>query len=382
MRFVAVPVLFMLSCVALGQFEASVSGQVLDAATGEAVPFATVTVRESTTDSVITGVIADEQGRFTVAGLPEGRFQVGAAASGYATDSEELVVGGLNPVYDLGTIALARSAQRPIESVVVVGQQTAAGTTIDRRVYSMEDNIVGASGSLLDAMRGLPGLTVDQEGRVLLRGSDQVSVLIDGKYSSLAGFGSQSGLDSVPAANIDRIEIINNPSAAFDAAGMAGVINVIYRDDVEAGLNIEAGLTVGSGTLSKQKADLPTELGSFSQNRKIVPSLNLTFNGPDRRFFLLSEFLIQDDLPNNEFTTRYYDDGRVILSQVPENRDQEQYIINGGIERFFENDRSFSFSTVIDFETHTDIAQVPFIDQATMTRNRYWFWREKEDTTW
>ena len=65
------------------------------------------------------------------------------------------------------------------------------------------------------------GVTVDQEGRVSLRGSDQVAVLIDGRPSSLTGFGSQRGLDNVTAANIEAIEIIYNPSASFDAAGMA-----------------------------------------------------------------------------------------------------------------------------------------------------------------
>lgn len=371
--------LLLVSPVALAQFEASVSGRVVDAASGEPISFASLTASYRRDGSVVTGVLADEDGHFLIAGLPEGSFTVSASSTAHRTAEAELEIGGLNTIYDLGSIALDPLASVD-EQVIVVGQQVTDGATIDRRVYSMDDNIVGASGSLLDAMRGLPGLTVDQEGKVLLRGSDRVSILIDGKYSSLAGFGNQSGLDSVPASNIDRIEVINNPSAAFDAAGMAGVINIIYRDDLEQGLNVEAGLTLGAGTLSKQKPDLPTALGSYTNNAKVSPSVNLTYNAPDRRYFLLTEFLFQDDLPNNEFTTRYYDDGSVVLSQVPENREQEQYIINGGLERFFLGNRSFSFSTVIDFETHTDQAQVPYIDQATSTLNRYWFWHEEEDT--
>lgn len=261
--------LLLLSAPAHAQVEATVSGQVLDASTGQPVPYASVTARHATDDAVVTGVIADESGRFVVDGLPEGRYLIDASSIGHETAEAELTVGGLNDVYDLGELSLPRLVG-PVEEVVVVGQQFEAGATIDRRVYSMEDNIVGSTGSLLDAMRGLPGLSVDQEGRVLLRGSDQVSVLIDGKFSSLTGFGNQSGLDSIPAANIDRIEIINNPSAAFDASGMAGVINIVYREDLEQGLNVDAGLTLGAGTLSKQKPDLPTELGSFSQNRKVI----------------------------------------------------------------------------------------------------------------
>jgi outer membrane receptor protein involved in Fe transport len=378
-RRILAGLVLLLPCAVNAQISASVSGRAMDASSGEPVPFASVTASRQGEEGVVTGVVAEEDGRFVIRGLPEGRFLITADSVGHEPSQIELVVGELNDVYDLGPIDL-RPSQSAVEQVVVVGQQLDSGATIDRRVFSMADNPIGSTGSLLDAMRTLPGLSVDQEGRVLLRGSDQVSILIDGRYSSLAGFGNQTGLDSVPAANIDRIEIINNPSAAFDSSGMAGVINIIYREDAEEGLNLEAGFTIGSGTLSKQKPDLPTDLGSFSQNQKIIPSFNLNYNAEDRRYFLQSEFLFQDDLPNNEFTTRYYDDGSIVVSQVPENRDQDQYIINGGMERFLEEGRSFTASAVIDFETHIDVAQVPFIDQATMTRNRYWYWREKEDT--
>lgn len=165
-------------------------------------------------------------------------------------------------------------------------------------------------------------MTVDQEGRVSLRGSDQVAILIDGRQSSLTGFGSQRGLDNVSAANVEAIEIINNPSARFDAAGMAGIINIIYKQERELGLSTELGLSLGLGQFTKQRADLPTELGSFSSNEKIIPSLSLNYNTERLRGFAQGEVLYQDDLPNNEFTTRYYDDSRVIESQVPENREQ------------------------------------------------------------
>ena len=359
------------------QVDATVSGQVIDAVTGEPLAYVTVTVIKD--EATVTGVLTSEDGRFAVAGLPEGRYQLQAEFLGYEAAREAFLIGPLNDIYDLGEIALREPAFE-LEEIVVIARQEVLGTTLDQRIFRMDDNIVGSTGSLLDALRGLPGVTVDQDGRVLLRGSDRVSVLIDGKYSSLTGFGNQSGLDSVPAANIASIEIINNPSAAYDAAGMAGIINIVYRENLERGLNFDAGLTLGAGTLSKRKDDLPTDLGSFSSNQKIIPSFNLNFNAPDRRYFLQSEFLIQDDIPNNEFTSRFYDDGTVILSQVPENRDQKQYIISGGMDRFLDNSRTLTVTAALDFETHIDVAQVPFIDAATMTRNRYWFWREEEDT--
>lgn len=378
-QWLGLAILVFFSVPASAQFEAIVSGQVVDAQTLQAIPYATVTVTNQSDGQAVTGVLAGDDGRFVVSGLPEGSYQLSSESLGYDAATTPFLIGGLNDVYFLGEIGL-QVASGDLEEVVVVGQQQILEATLDRRIYNLQDNIAGASGSILDAMRGLPGVTVDQEGGILLRGSDRVSVLIDGKYSSLTGFGNQSGLDSLPAGNVESIEIINNPSAAYDAAGMAGIINIVYKQDVEQGLNIDAGLTLGSGTLSKKKIDLPTDLGSFSRNQKIIPSFNLTYNTPDTNYFLQSEFLIQDDIPNNEFTTRFYDDGRVIQSQVPENRDQEQYIISAGLDRLIDEDRSFSVSAILDFETHTDIAEVPFIDAATGQRNRFWFWREKEDT--
>ena len=229
-------------------------------------------------------------------------------------------------------------------------------------------------------MKSLPGVTVDQEGKVSLRGSDRVAILIDGAQSSLTGFGNQRGLDSVSAANVEAIEIIHNPSARFDAAGMAGIINIIYKQEQQLGLSGDVGLAIGIGQFSKQRDDLPTELGSFSNNEKIIPSVNLNYNTETVRSFVQGELLFQDDLPNNEFTTRFYDDGRIIESQVPENREQTHYVVRLGSDWTVDDANTFSLSGIYDFETHTDRAQVPFILAATGERERFWFWREKEDT--
>jgi hypothetical protein len=375
--FVALLALF--SSAAFGQDGATVSGRVIDSGSREALPFVTISLFESRSGAELTGVLTDANGRFVIAGLPSASYTIVTIFVGYSRAEIPLLVGELNDVFNMGDIAL-NAAPDVLEEVVATARQEILEASLDNRVFSLADSLSQSTGSALDAMRGLPGITVGQDGQVLLRGSDRVTILVDGRPSGLTGFGNQAGLDSIPAANIESIEIINNPSARFDAAGMAGIVNIIYKDDESLGLNLDVGFTLGTGQLSKRRSDLPTELGSFSNNTKITPSLNLTYNKEDIRYFLLSEVLVQDNIPNNEFTTRFYDDGRVIASQVPENREQTHYIINGGLTRIIDDKRSFSFSSLIDFESHTDVAQVPFIDQATMQRNRYWFWTEKEDT--
>ena len=130
-----------------------------------------------------------------------------------------MLVSELNQSYDLGDIRLVPLLDLEEITVTAEAIQTAG---IDTQVFRLDEGATQTTGSLLDAMRNLPGVTVDQEGRVSLRGSDQVAILIDGRQSSLTGFGSQRGLDNVSAANVEAIEIIHNPSASFDAAGMAG----------------------------------------------------------------------------------------------------------------------------------------------------------------
>ena len=262
----------------------------------------------------------------------------------------------------------------------MTAQRQILEANLDRRVFDLGQDIARATGSVLDAMRGLPGVTVSQDGQIQLRGSDRVAILIDGKQSGLTGIGNQSGLDSIPAGSIASIEVINNPSAAYDANGMAGVINIVYRQDQAEGLQLDTGLSLGVGALDKRKPDLPTELGSFSSNGKINPRVNLVNNSDRGGYFVQADVLFQEDLPNNEFTTRYYDDGRVTLSQVPENREQEQVVVRGGFDREIDDYRSWTFSSLFDFEHHTDVAQVPYIDAVAQELYRYWFWQEEEKT--
>jgi outer membrane cobalamin receptor len=371
-------ILFALLAVAAhAQDDATVAGRVVGGGTGEPLPFATVTVTRD--GDVVTGAIADESGRFVVAGLPRGSYAVTSSFIGFMPAEVALLVGERNDNYDLGDVALQPSGGA-VDEVIVAAQREVLEANLDRRVFDLTESFAQATGSVLDAMRGMPGVTVDQEGKVLLRGSDRVAILIDGKQSSLTGFGNQAGLDNIPAGSIASIEIINNPSAAYDSAGMAGVINIVYKKEREEGLQVDAGLTASIGQLSKRKADLPTDLGSFSSNPKLNPSVNIANNNEQGGFLFHADVLVQEDLPNNEFTTRFYDDGTITFSQVPENREQTQVVVRGGVDRTFDDYRSLSFSSLFDFEEHKDVAQVPFITAPGMQRYRFWFWREQEKT--
>src|SRR5687768_17304072 len=360
------------------QNTAVLAGRVLDVANGSPIAFASVVIEEAASGKQLSGALSGENGRFVVQGLPAGSHKVRISFVGYYPADTDLLVSTLNQSYDLGDIRLPRL--EGFEEKVTVTAEAIRAAGIDTQVFRLDEGPAQSTGTILDALKNVPGVTVDQEGKVSLRGSDKVAILIDGRQSSLTGFGSQRGLDSVSAANIEAIEIINNPSARFDAAGMAGIINIIYKKEQQLGWSGDAAFNVGVGQFTRQRRDLPTDLGSFTNNEKIAPGVNLTYRTPRTRTFMQGELMLQDDLPNNEFTTRFYDDGRVIESQVPENREQYIYTVRLGSD-FTVNDRNtVTLSGVHNYEHHIDVAQVPFILQQTGERERFWFWRESEGT--
>ncbi len=243
MKFKFISLVFF--CIGLELFsqgDATISGRIYDKSTSGPLPYATVVLTGIFDDKLLTGAISDDEGRFLLTGIAQGDYLVKCSFVGYKSSETEVLVGRLNRNFDLGRIELEPEAAT-LGEVVISEDRDLVATTPEKKTFDISGNISQSGGSVLDVMRNLPGITVDQEGKVELRGSDKVSILIDGQQSSLTGYGSQKGLSAIPAMNIERIEIINNPSSKYDAAGMAGIINIIYKKETQTGLHGDAGFT-------------------------------------------------------------------------------------------------------------------------------------------
>ncbi|MEL7532394.1 MAG: hypothetical protein AAFN10_13835 [Bacteroidota bacterium] len=149
-------------------------------------------------DSVLrAGLLTDGEGRCSFQGIPQGEYLLVLSYIGFENLFQPVLVGSLNQYYDLGKLMLKASAKQ-LDEVLIEGQQGTVATSMDKKSFNIDDNISQSGSSALDAMRSLPGITVDAEGKIVLRGSDQVAILIDGKPIESNGFWQSARLRQSP----------------------------------------------------------------------------------------------------------------------------------------------------------------------------------------
>ncbi len=157
---------------------------------------------------------------------------------------------------------------------------------MDKKTFDLSDNISQTGRSALGRYEEFTTGITTQDGKVQLRGSDKVMILIDGKQTALTGFGGQASLENIPASAIEKIEIINNPSSRYDANGNAGIINIIYKKEKKEGWNGKVGLTAGAGALWVKKENYPDIRPQCQKTPKINPSLSLNYRKNKVNLFL------------------------------------------------------------------------------------------------
>lgn len=354
----------------------TVSGSIKDKTTKLPLPFVNVALKTEKDAALITGTITNEEGRFSLANIKSGNYILEFSFIGYKTKIQSIYVGSLSEFLDQGTIELEEDATT-LQEVVVVSKTNTVGDKMDKKTFSMADNISQSGGSVLQSMQNLPGVTV-QDGKVQIRGNDKVTVLIDGKQTALTGFGNQSGLDNIPASAIDKIEIINNPSAKYDANGNAGIINIIYKKNKKEGFNGKVGFTSGLGALWERKENLPTIRPQYSLTPKINPTLSLNYRKNKINAFFQGDYLYTETLNKNEFVTRTYNDGSIINQQLKRNRNTHFSTIKSGIDWNIDNYNTLTVSGLFGSEKIIDNGDQPFFNADYSERLRLWQFLEDE----
>ncbi len=239
--FVALCLVTIASMVAIAQQNTTITGKVVDAGSEQPIPYATVVAVNSVTAKMVAGATTDFDGKFTVASPTSSVFLV-VSFIGFRTDTLRQLTateGGS----DAGVIHLHANHEQ-LDEVEVTREASRTRFELDKRVFTVGADLSTTGASALDVLNHVPSVTVSIEGEVSLRGSAGVQILIDGKPSILAD-GQGNALGTITADMIESVEVITNPSAKYDAAGTAGILNIVLKKDEQKGLNGSVSLNTG-----------------------------------------------------------------------------------------------------------------------------------------
>jgi outer membrane receptor protein involved in Fe transport len=354
----------------------TLSGKVLDAQSKAPLPFLTVRLLTERDTAFVAGRLTDATGAFTFNRLAKGTYILDARIIGYAPLRQRVLVGELSTFLDVGVLQMEAMAST-LGAAVITEAASEVASAMDRKTYGVAELASQAGGSVVQAMSSLPGVTVGDGGKLLLRGSDKVAVLIDGKQTALTGAGGQSGLENLPASSVQSIEIINNPTAKYDANASAGIINLILKKEDQEGLNGRIGMMAGAGALWEKRENLPTIRPQFTATPKLNPSFSVNYRKGATNTFFGGDWLHSPTLNKNEFSTRTYDDGSVIIQQIKRNRRTDYATINAGVDHAFNERNTLSVSGFGNQETIIDDGDNPYF--LNTLGNRYRLWQFLED---
>ena len=219
----------------------AITGKVVDEE-GEAVPYAAVAVFTSKDSALVKGTTSDDQGVFSVEVAPGTyRLQISFLSLEEKTIPDLTV---RNADIRLGNITM-RSSSLALEEVTVTAEKQQMELKLDKRVFNIDKDLNNTGNNASEILENLPSVNVDVEGNVSLRGSQNVRILIDGKPSGLVGMSSTDALRQLQGNMIEKVEIITNPSARYDAEGEVGIINIVLKKEKQKGVNGTFDLTTG-----------------------------------------------------------------------------------------------------------------------------------------
>jgi ferric enterobactin receptor len=226
---------------------ATVTGTAVDGgAKAEPLPFATVLLRHA--EAGDTSLVASGQtaldGKFELPQVPAGAYRLRVLAMGYQSLAQAVRVAPGQPSVALGLLKL-RSATQRLGEVTVTGQKAVVQQELGKTIINVEKDLSSVGGTAVNVLENVPAVAVDASGTVSLRGSSNLTILIDGKPAGTSNGGPGPRLDQIPASQIAQVEVMTNPSAKYDASG-AGVINIITKKNKQEGWNGQAALVVGT----------------------------------------------------------------------------------------------------------------------------------------
>jgi outer membrane receptor protein involved in Fe transport len=254
---------------------ARVYGKLVDQKTKKPVEYATILVLWYNKDSLVGGAISGDDGEFAVENLPPmGGFRFRVKRVGYRDHEKKIYTQIPNKLdQDLGDIAMEVD-ETLLKEVEVVTEKSTVNLSIDKRSYNVDKDFSVKGGTAVDVMKNVPGLTVDGDGNVQLRNQSPM-IFVDGRPTNLT-------LQQIPADQIERVEVITNPSVKYDASATGGILNIILKKNLKPGYNGMAMAYAGTGDRYGGMLNLNVKEGRwnlttmYSYNQAINPTEGYT----------------------------------------------------------------------------------------------------------
>lgn len=323
--------LFLLLSIANNISAGAITGKIVDEENNP-VEFVAVGLYHSSDSSLVKGTLSEEMGAFRLEDVPAGNYYIRINYLGYKTLTLDIDLKSTGEINDVGTLKLESDVQN-LETTVITGKKSLIVQEADKTVINVANTILAEGNNALELLEKSPGLGFDGDGNIQMRGRTGVLVMINGKRSYLSGEELNNFLKSTPSNSIQKLEIITNPSARYDASGSSGIINIVLKKNELTGTNGSVYANYGRGRKNRAGAGLSLNYRNKSFN--IFGSYDFWYRGEEeyrdntRNFFdsqesafptkTSSQYSITDEpLTTNNFKlgADYYINERNIIGAV------------------------------------------------------------------
>jgi outer membrane receptor protein involved in Fe transport len=293
--------------------EGVLTGKITDSISGNVVEYATISLIQQADGKVINGATTNDKGFFKLTEIPNGTYNLLIYFIGYKTSKKEnIIITPSSSQINLGNLTIT-NRQTSLKEVAIVAEQNLIEYKIDKMVYNADKDLTSQGGVALDILKKVPQVSVDVNGNVELQGSSGIRFLINRKPSTIFGNNIADVLQTIPASQIQSIEVVTSPGAKYDAEGTGGIINIILKKNDVQGINGNVSLSAGT-RLENGSLNLNARKNKFGVNTFVSGNaqlLSTTINTMNRTTqssrSLQSSQLLQDG--TSDFTRQGYQAG-------------------------------------------------------------------------
>ncbi len=313
----------------------------VQSSSGIPVAYASITLHNKEGQS-LKELMADSLGKFSITDVAEGIYNVHASSTGYVNSAAEVYVKKSTKPTPVVIIVLQQS--ETMAGVVVKGKKRMIEQSIDKMTLNIENTILSEGNTALELLERAPGVKVDDEGKISLRGRPGVTVMLNGKLTYLSASDLANLLKATNASSISKIEIITNPSAKYDAAGNAGIINIIMKKSLQRGLNGTINSHAGAGRNARYGAGF--NLNYRTERVNIYGNYNYAYRGETEYLDFIRRFT-EDGNQARVSTQRTETDEplhtmnfRAGIDFTPDSVNSFGFLINGNDGRYRHNSQT------------------------------------------